>query len=263
MLGRAAMMIRFPGWKPDVIRSRSRKPDGDAGHVRTRFVERCDPLEALLQERLDVAELPGRPLLRKVEHDLLCLVDEFGRLSRSLPAESGDLPARPDQPPEGGSLADDLGVVAGVCARGNESCELVDPRLASDVLELAPLVELVDERDRVDRLALRIERERRAVHLGVALAIELAPSGIEDFAHGCDRPRGEHHRSEDGLLRIEVLRRDRSSVAKGGGHSSHDRRGLDLGVRVHSLLAQGAGKRKHMFAYLPDDVPRSSAAVHG
>ena len=28
MLGRAAMMIRFPGWKPDVSRSMSRKPDG-------------------------------------------------------------------------------------------------------------------------------------------------------------------------------------------------------------------------------------------
>ena len=28
MLGRAATMIRLPGWKPDVSRSRSRKPDG-------------------------------------------------------------------------------------------------------------------------------------------------------------------------------------------------------------------------------------------
>ena len=28
MLGRAAMMIRFPGWNPDVSRSMSRKPDG-------------------------------------------------------------------------------------------------------------------------------------------------------------------------------------------------------------------------------------------
>ena len=26
--GRAARMIRLPGWKPDVSRSRSRKPDG-------------------------------------------------------------------------------------------------------------------------------------------------------------------------------------------------------------------------------------------
>ena len=28
MLGRAATMIRFPGWKPPVIRSMSRNPDG-------------------------------------------------------------------------------------------------------------------------------------------------------------------------------------------------------------------------------------------
>ncbi len=28
MLGRAAMTMRFPSWKPEVMRSRSRKPDG-------------------------------------------------------------------------------------------------------------------------------------------------------------------------------------------------------------------------------------------
>ena len=28
MLGRAARMIRLPGWKPEVSLSRSRKPDG-------------------------------------------------------------------------------------------------------------------------------------------------------------------------------------------------------------------------------------------
>ena len=28
MLGRAATMTRFPGWKPEVSRSMSRKPDG-------------------------------------------------------------------------------------------------------------------------------------------------------------------------------------------------------------------------------------------
>ena len=38
--GRAAMMIRFPGWKPDVIRSSSRKPDGVPGHVDAGLVER-------------------------------------------------------------------------------------------------------------------------------------------------------------------------------------------------------------------------------
>jgi hypothetical protein len=28
MLGRAATMMKFPSWKPDVMRSMSRKPEG-------------------------------------------------------------------------------------------------------------------------------------------------------------------------------------------------------------------------------------------
>ena len=56
--GRAAMMIRLPGWKPDVSLSSSLKPVGrpsrDAG-----LVEVHDPLEALLQQPLDVAEVAG------------------------------------------------------------------------------------------------------------------------------------------------------------------------------------------------------------
>ena len=46
---------------------------------------------------------------------------------------------------------------------GNERRELRDPSLAARGIELGSLLELVGERDRVDRLALRPERERRAV----------------------------------------------------------------------------------------------------
>ena len=62
----------------------------------------------------------------------------------------------------------------GVRGRRDERGELVDPLAAADVLELAALLELVDERDRVDRLAPGVERERRAVDLRVALAVEVA-----------------------------------------------------------------------------------------
>ena len=55
--GRAARMIRLPGWNPDVSRSRSRKPDGDAGDLLACLVQLRDLLEALAQRVLDVAEL--------------------------------------------------------------------------------------------------------------------------------------------------------------------------------------------------------------
>src|SRR4029450_11745614 len=84
MLGRAATMIRLPGWKPPVMRSMSRQPDRD-------------PLDAPLEHPLDVAE-PGRaPSLRELEHDLLRLVDELLRVAGALPAEPCDLAAEADQ----------------------------------------------------------------------------------------------------------------------------------------------------------------------
>ena len=183
---------------------------------------------------------PGRALLREVEDDLLGLVDELGRLARALPAEARDLAAGPDEPAERGRLADDLRVVAGVRARRDESRQLVDARFAADVLELAPLVELVDERDRVDRLALRVQRERRAVDLGVALAVELAPVAREISLTAAIAP-GES---------IIAPRTDSSASRFWGGtgrsvaawllvgHPSHDRRGLVCRVCVHSLLAR-------------------------
>ena len=55
--GRAARITRFPGWNPDVRRSRSRKPHGTAGDVHARLVELRDPLEALGEQRADVVEV--------------------------------------------------------------------------------------------------------------------------------------------------------------------------------------------------------------
>ena len=180
----------------------------DARDVRARLVELRDPLEALLEERLDVAELRDRLLLGEVEEDLLGAVDELRRLPRALPAKPCDLAAGPDQAPQRGGLLDDLRVVARVRARRHERRQLVDADLATGVLELAPLVELVDERDRVDGLALRVQRERGPVDLRVALPVELAAVRGEHLADGRDRTRGEHHRAEDRLLGVEVLRWD-------------------------------------------------------
>ena len=68
-------------------------------------------------------------------------------------------------------------------------------RQEADVLELAPFLQLVRERDRVHRFALRVQRERRAIDLGVALAVEVAR--IKHFADRPDSAGGEHHRAED------------------------------------------------------------------
>jgi hypothetical protein len=85
--------------------------------------------------------------------------------------------------------------VAGVPAGGDKRRELVDADLAADSVELAALLELVDERDRVDRFALGVQSEGGPVDLRVALAVEVG--GVENLADRPTRPGGDHHRAED------------------------------------------------------------------
>ena len=92
----------------------------------------------------------------------------------------------------------------------------MEPDAAADLLELAALLELVLERDRVDRLVLAVQRERRAVDLRVRLAVEVG--GVEDLAHGRDRERRDHHRAEDGLLSLQALGWDGALRGSGRGN---------------------------------------------
>ena len=156
---------------------------------------------------------PVAALLGEREHDLLGSVDELGRLAYSLPAEPRDLSARTDEAAERRRLANDARVVGRVRSRRDERRELVDPRPAADVLELAALLELVDERDRVDRLALGPEDERGLEDAPVALAVEILR--VEDLADGGDRAGREHHRAEDGLLGVDRLGRDQGCLECG------------------------------------------------
>src|SRR5204862_6901332 len=108
------------------------------------------------------------------EDDLLGPVDELGRLlALTLHPEARDLTPRAHQAPERGHLADDAGVVAGIRGGRDEGRQLVDADTAADLFELAFPLELVYERDRVHRLTPPVQAERRAVDLGVALAIEV------------------------------------------------------------------------------------------
>src|SRR5205085_4002219 len=189
----------------------------DAGDVGACLEQRRDPLEAVLEQLLDVAELLRDPALRQVEERLLGAVDEQRGLTGPIEAESLDLTADSDEPTEGRHLADDPRVMRGVGGRRDERGKLVDTAAAADVLELTPLLQLVDERDRVDGLPFCVERERGAVYLRVALAIEVAR--VEHFADRTDRAGGEEHRPENRFLGFEVLRRDRCSHRyRGDGH---------------------------------------------
>ena len=165
-----------------------------------------DPLEALLQQPFDVAEVARDPLLREVEDDLLGPVDEVGGLAGPVLAEPRDLGARADEPAERRHLPHDPRIVGRVRRRGDERGELVDAGAAAHLLELAALLERVDEGDRVDGLALLVEREAGAEDDPVALAVEVGRG--EDLGDRSDRARREQHRAQHRLLGLEILRRD-------------------------------------------------------
>ena len=184
-----------------------------AGDVGARLVQRRDALEALLQQLVDVRELAADALLREVEDDLLGAVDEIARLARSFPAEAGDLTAGTDEAPQRRCLPHDPRVVRGVRGRGDESRELVQADATPDGLQLAALLQLVGQRDRVHRLAFGVEGKSGPVDLRVRLPVEVAR--VEDLAHGSDRARGDHHRPENRFLGLEVLGRDGGVVGDG------------------------------------------------
>src|SRR5207237_9521968 len=104
---------------------------------------------------------------------------ERRRPALAVPAELRDLAAREDEAAQRRRLADDLRVVAGVGRRRHQPRELVETDAPADLVELAALLELVRQRDRVDRLVLAVELERGAVDLRVGLAVEMGR--VEDL----------------------------------------------------------------------------------
>src|SRR5436190_1429803 len=130
------------------------------------------------------------------------------RLTSPLPAAPLDLLPDRRQPAKSGHVAHDPRVVAGVRCRGHEGRELVDAFLAADLREVTAFVELVGDGDRVDGLSVLVELDRREIDARVRLAVEVA--GIDDAARCLDRRPGQHHRPENRLLGVEILRRERS-----------------------------------------------------
>ena len=156
----------------------------------------------------------------------------------AFPAEPGDLAAGPDQPAKRGRLPDDARVVGGVGGRRHERRELVNAGAAADVLELAALLELVDEGDRVDRLALRPEGERSTVDRGVALAVEVA--GVEDLARRRRSPpaRASSRRGRTPRRRATAGGRARPGPLGPCRRSNHLCRSQSCLLRTHLHRAQ-------------------------
>src|SRR5262249_44280815 len=118
-------------------------------------------------------------------------------------------------------------------------------------------LEFVDKRDRVDRFPARVKVTCDAVDGGVALPVEVR--GVEDVRNRVDRVRRQHHRPQDRLLGLDVLRRDRGGAGQVGGprHPAYlvtapsTVKGTEGAARPHAKVFVCAGTREHTFVSYP------------
>ena len=171
--GRAARMIRLPGWKPPVMPSRSSKPDG----VPVIALPSCDRLLELVdlgeEDVVDGAEVLARVLVGDLEDRALGDVDELARRGVVRVDAGLDLVRRAQEPAQHRVLAHDARVLAEVADGGHARGQQVDRRAAAGLVELPGLLEVLDERERVDRLAGAVELEHRREDDPVGLAVEV------------------------------------------------------------------------------------------
>jgi len=217
-------MIRLPGWKPPVIASRSRKPEGVPVSALGQAVE----LVELLVEHLgDLAEVLLAVVSGDLEHRPLGALDELAGAG-GVVGEHALLDAVRglEQPPHEGVLDHDLGVAAGVAGGGHGGGEFVDRRRPPGALELALLAQALDHGELVDRLAFLVQTDHRPVDEGVAVAVEVLRFEALLDHERVHRAVGEQDRAQHRLLRLEVVgRRQRQragrAVALGGGRRAH------------------------------------------
>ena len=116
--GRAATMIRLPGWKPPVIASMSRKPEGvpviSSSPVES-FSSRSTSSWRISREHAEVA---GLLFVGDVEEQLLGPLGELARFAVALVDPALDFLAGAEQPPQQRVLLDDLRVVRALPAAG-------------------------------------------------------------------------------------------------------------------------------------------------
>ena len=148
--GRAAMMIRLPGWKPPVISSRSLKPDGVPVSDVFERREPVELVELLVEHLLDCAELLLAVVVGDLEHGLLGPFDEVPRRRLARQDAGLNLVGGGQQGTELGVVSHDLAVLARVAGRGHPPGQLVDRRRPADLLELASLTQRLAHRQVVD-----------------------------------------------------------------------------------------------------------------
>ena len=188
------------------------------GHTDDRRVAVVEALELqhrLLERRVQLLQRVGRAPLGDLEDQRLGAVERLVDVVVARVRHLLDVARGADEAPEHRELRHDLRVVRRVRRGGRGRLDAQQRRASAECFEMPGTAELLGHRDRVDRLAARVQRERGVVHDAVRGLVEVARLDVR-LDRGGDRLAAEHHRPEERLLGFEVVRRD----AAGGAASA-------------------------------------------
>ena len=179
-----------------------------AGDLAAVLLELLEVPDLLVDERADRVQALRLLLGRDLEDQALGALDDQAGVV--LPLEHGrlDLVGRVQQAAELAEVRDDLGVPRQRRDLGDRRGQLPDRLAPAGLIERPGAPQLLDDRDRVDRLVLAVELADRLVDDLVLRGVEVV--GLERILDGQAVPGllREHHRAEHGLLGVEVVRRD-------------------------------------------------------
>jgi hypothetical protein len=198
------MMMRFPACIPESRASTSRNPVGTPANADSRFWILSS--HRLVHELAEGGDLVLLVVAGDLVDPLLGLIGDPLRLLGGRERHLHDVAGRRDQPTEQRRLGDDPGVGARSGRRRHPFDELGDVEVAPHVLEERAPLQLLDGRDRIDGIAPAVDLPERVEDLRVRRGVEIGrPHDLDDVGDGLGR---EHHRPEDRLLGLEVVRRD-------------------------------------------------------
>ena len=143
-------------------------------------------------------------------------------------ADGRDLARGGDQVAEHRLALDDPRVVLDVHRGGDHVHHRRQVRRPAHGIQPLAAGELVPQRDKVDRLALCVQREHRLVDVGVLLPIEVGR--VEEVRDLQDRVGVDQQRAKDALLGVDRLRRELVDAhGAAGASAAWGNRGLLVG----------------------------------
>ena len=177
----------------------------DAGDVLLALGELLEVLERHLEQIVDDGEVAADPLVGDVEDELLGVAHDLVQIVGRVVAHRGDRGARDDELPKHRHALDDVGVALPVRGDGDDAGDVEQVGPAAGRVEFACGLKAIGDRKVIDRHRTRVQVAHGRVDARVRGSIEVLR--LQDHERALDRLGREEHGAENGLLRLDIVRR--------------------------------------------------------